>query len=101
MRFPVDRESVREQDVHGHGITLQALSMPQSSTHGMYRIYLPQCVRLPDPLTDAPITIQCVFDVDFATGLRLVDSTDGVTIDEVRSKTEADFRVADDVKPML
>lgn len=47
------------------------------------------------------ITELCVFDVDFTNGLTLVELADGVTVDEVRSKTEASFNVADDVKPML
>ncbi|KAE8379647.1 hypothetical protein BDV26DRAFT_158135 [Aspergillus bertholletiae] len=47
------------------------------------------------------ITELCVFDVDFTDGLTLVELADGVTVDEVRSKTEAPFKVADDVKPML
>lgn len=47
------------------------------------------------------ITELCVFDVDFANGLTLIELADGVTVDEVRSKTEAPFKVADDVKPML
>jgi 3-oxoacid CoA-transferase len=45
--------------------------------------------------------LQCVFDVDFTDGLTLVELADGVTIDEVRLKTEAPFKVTDDVKPML
>ncbi|PYH89925.1 3-oxoacid CoA-transferase [Aspergillus ellipticus CBS 707.79] len=47
------------------------------------------------------ITELCVFDVDFAHGLKLVELADGVTVDEVRSKTEAPFKVADDVKSMV
>ncbi|RJE27266.1 hypothetical protein PHISCL_00397 [Aspergillus sclerotialis] len=47
------------------------------------------------------ITDLCVFDVDFASGLTLVELADGVTVDEVKAKTEAPFQVADDVKPML
>ncbi len=42
-----------------------------------------------------------MFDVDFAKGLTLIELADGVTVDEVKSKTEAPFQVADDVKPML
>ena len=42
-----------------------------------------------------------MFDVDFAKGLTLSELADGVTVDEVKSKTEAPFQVADDVKPML
>jgi len=44
---------------------------------------------------------QCVFDVDFANGLTLVELADGVTVDEVKAKTGAPFKVADNVKPML
>lgn len=44
---------------------------------------------------------KCVFDVDFATGLTLIEIADGVTVDEVKSKTEAPFHVAEDLKPML
>lgn len=47
------------------------------------------------------ITELCVFDVDFTDGLTLVELADGVTVDEVRSKTEAPFKVADEVKPMI
>lgn len=42
-----------------------------------------------------------MFDVDFATGLTLVEIADGVTVDEIKAKTEAPFKVADDLKPML
>ncbi|KAL2361883.1 hypothetical protein RJZ56_005224 [Blastomyces dermatitidis] len=47
------------------------------------------------------ITELCVFDVDFTNGLTLIELADGVTVDEVRAKTEAPFKVADEVKPML
>ncbi|KAH8840506.1 Succinyl-CoA:3-ketoacid coenzyme A transferase 1, mitochondrial [Pyricularia oryzae] len=47
------------------------------------------------------ITELGVFDVDFATGLTLVEIADGVTVDEVKSKTGAPFKVAEDLKPML
>ena len=47
------------------------------------------------------ITELCVFDVDFSKGLTLIELADGVTVDEVKAKTEAPFNVADDVKPML
>ncbi|KAL1959883.1 hypothetical protein VTO42DRAFT_1028 [Malbranchea cinnamomea] len=47
------------------------------------------------------ITELCVFDVDFAAGLTLIEIADGVTVDEVRAKTGAPFKVADDLKPML
>ncbi|KAF2402366.1 3-oxoacid CoA-transferase [Trichodelitschia bisporula] len=47
------------------------------------------------------ITELCVFDVDFVDGLTLVEIADGVTVDEVKAKTEAPFKIADDLKPML
>lgn len=47
------------------------------------------------------ITDLCVFDVDFTSGLTLVELAEGVTVDEIRSKTEAAFQVADTVGPML
>lgn len=47
------------------------------------------------------ITDLCVFDVNWASGLTLIELADGVTVDEVKAKTEAPFKVADDVKPML
>ncbi|KEZ43571.1 Succinyl-CoA:3-ketoacid coenzyme A transferase 1, mitochondrial [Scedosporium apiospermum] len=47
------------------------------------------------------ITELGVFDVDFKTGLTLVEIADGVTVEEIKSKTEAPFKVADDLKPML
>lgn len=47
------------------------------------------------------ITELGVFDVDFAHGLTLVEIADGVTVDEIKSKTEAPFTVAADLKPML
>lgn len=43
------------------------------------------------------ITDLCVFDVDFTNGLTLIELAEGVTVDEVRAKTEAQFSVADNV----
>ena len=47
------------------------------------------------------ITELGVFDVDFTNGLTLIEIADGVTVDEIKAKTEAPFKVADDLKPML
>ncbi|KAF2281347.1 uncharacterized protein EI97DRAFT_447354 [Westerdykella ornata] len=46
------------------------------------------------------ITDLAVFDVDPITGLTLREVAKGVTVDEVRSKTEAPFKVAEDLKEM-
>lgn len=51
--------------------------------------------------TDEAVRRQAVFDVDFAHGLTLVEIADGVTVDEIKSKTEAPFHVSDALKPML
>ena len=45
--------------------------------------------------------VQCVFDVDFTDGLTLIEMAEGVTVNEIKAKTEAPFNVADDVKPMI
>lgn len=50
---------------------------------------------------DANEGAQGVFDVDFAHGLTLIEIADGVTVEEIKSKTEAPFTVAEDLKPML
>ncbi len=42
-----------------------------------------------------------MFDVDHLDGLSLIEVADGVTVDEVKAKTEAPFKVADDLKTML
>ena len=47
------------------------------------------------------ITELGVFEVDYAMGLTLTEIADGVTIEEIRAKTEADFAVAKDLKNML
>ena len=47
------------------------------------------------------ITDLGVFDVDFTDGLTLVEIAEGVTVDEIQSKTEAEFRVVDTLGPML
>ncbi|KAF2179697.1 putative coenzyme A transferase [Zopfia rhizophila CBS 207.26] len=46
------------------------------------------------------ITDLAVFDVDRLTGLTLKEVAKGVTIDEIKAKTEAPFNVANDVKEM-
>lgn len=58
------------------------------------------------PLTGARvvstiITDLCVFEVDREQGtLTLTELAPGVDVDEVRSKTDADFSVVDDLKQM-
>ncbi|KAK4539330.1 hypothetical protein LTR36_000792 [Oleoguttula mirabilis] len=47
------------------------------------------------------ITELGVFDVDFTNGLTLIEHAEGVTVEEIQSKTEAPFRVSEDLKVML
>ncbi|EDN97506.1 conserved hypothetical protein [Sclerotinia sclerotiorum 1980 UF-70] len=47
------------------------------------------------------ITELGVFDVDFTKGLTLIEIADGVTVEEIKTKTDAPFTVAGDLKPML
>jgi 3-oxoacid CoA-transferase len=47
------------------------------------------------------ITDLCVFEVNRKNGtLTLTETAPGVSVDEVREKTDAQFEVADDVKEM-
>lgn len=41
-----------------------------------------------------------MFDVDFTDGLTLIEVAEGVSVDEVKSKTDAPFKVADNLKTM-
>jgi 3-oxoacid CoA-transferase len=43
---------------------------------------------------------QAVFEVDFANGLTLIEHAEGVTVDEIKSKTEAPFQVSENLKVM-
>ena len=42
-----------------------------------------------------------MFDVDFTEGLTLIELADGVTVEEVRAKTGAEFKEAKEITPML
>ncbi|KAL2001660.1 hypothetical protein VTN02DRAFT_1443 [Thermoascus thermophilus] len=82
--------------------TRVVVTMEHTDKKGRPKI-LPQCEF---PLTGKGcvsriITDLCVFDVDFTDGLTLIELADGVTVDEVRAKTAAPFKVADDLRPML
>lgn len=46
------------------------------------------------------ITDLAVFDVSPTEGLTLIEHAEGVTVEEIRSKTAAPFKVAEDLKPM-
>jgi 3-oxoacid CoA-transferase len=43
---------------------------------------------------------QAVFEVDFTNGLTLIEHAEGVTVDEIKSKTEAPFQVSENLKVM-
>ena len=44
--------------------------------------------------------VQAVFDVDFIEGLTLIEHADGVTVEEIKSKTEAPFKVSESLSSM-
>lgn len=46
------------------------------------------------------ITDLCVFDVEPGVGLTLVEVAEGVAVEEIKSKTEAPFRVSEELKTM-
>lgn len=46
------------------------------------------------------ITELAVFDVDYTDGLTLIEIAEGVTVDEVKAKTDAPFKVADNLTTM-
>jgi len=49
---------------------------------------------------DLIITDLCVFEVQRGVGMTLIELAPGVTVDEVKSKTEADFKVSTNVKEL-
>ena len=92
--------------IKGFGGAMDLVSNPQSTKvvvtmehtdkRGRPKI-LKQCAF---PLTGRKcvsriITELCVFDVDWTNGLTLVELTEGVSVEEVRGKTEAEFAVAE------
>ncbi|KJX92940.1 succinyl-CoA:3-ketoacid-coenzyme A transferase like protein [Zymoseptoria brevis] len=46
------------------------------------------------------ITELAVFEVDFTSGLTLIEHAEGVTVDEIKSKTEAPFQVSENLRVM-
>jgi 3-oxoacid CoA-transferase len=78
-------------------------SLPSSLFRKELQLILSECTF---PLTGQKcvsriITELAVFDVDFTEGLTLIEVADGVTVDEVKAKTEAPFKVSPDLMTML
>lgn len=76
--------------------TKVVVTMEHTDKNGRAKI-LKQCAF---PLTGRKcvsriITELCVFDVDWTKGLKLVELAEGVSVEEVRGKTEAEFEVAE------
>jgi 3-oxoacid CoA-transferase len=46
------------------------------------------------------VTEKAVFEVDKETGLTLTEIADGITMEDMVASTGAEFRVAEDLKPM-
>ncbi|KAK3072087.1 hypothetical protein LTR53_007475 [Teratosphaeriaceae sp. CCFEE 6253] len=53
----------------------------------------PACVSL-------IITELAVFDVDFTSGLTLIEHAEGVSVDDIKAKTEAPFKVSENLRVM-
>jgi 3-oxoacid CoA-transferase len=47
------------------------------------------------------ITELAVFEVDVTDGLTLIEHAEGVTVEDIKAKTEAPFRVSENLRPML
>ncbi|KAI9931781.1 hypothetical protein AWENTII_001571 [Aspergillus wentii] len=82
--------------------TKVVVTMEHTDKKGNPKI-LPECTF---PLTGPRcvwkiITDLAVFEVSPTEGLTLVEHAEGVSVEEIRSKTAAPFKVADDLKPML
>ncbi|KAJ5577424.1 uncharacterized protein N7459_006388 [Penicillium hispanicum] len=82
--------------------TRVVVTMEHTDKKGNSKI-LPDCTF---PLTGPRcvskiITDLAVFDVSTSEGLTLTEYAEGVTVEEIRSKTAAPFKVAEDLKPML
>ncbi|KAK3649973.1 Succinyl-CoA:3-ketoacid coenzyme A transferase 2A, mitochondrial [Elasticomyces elasticus] len=46
------------------------------------------------------ITELAVFDVDFTTGLTLVEHAEGVSVEDIKAQTEAPFKVSENLRVM-
>jgi 3-oxoacid CoA-transferase subunit B len=74
-----------------------------NSTHGEGTTKAPASLHLAADryaVIDLVITDLAVFSIDKAggTGMTLIELADGVTLDEIKDKTEASFKVAPDLK---
>lgn len=77
------------------------VTMEHTAKSGAFKI-LPSC-NLPltgKNVVDLIITELAVFEVDAKNGLTLIEFAEGVTVEEIRAKTGASFRVSDNLKPM-
>ncbi|KAL9092186.1 MAG: hypothetical protein Q9159_000945 [Coniocarpon cinnabarinum] len=97
--------------VKGFGGAMDLVSNPESTrvvvvTEHVDKKGRPKIKRMCEfPLTGRRcvsriITDLAVFDVDFGRGLTLVEVAEGVSVEEVKSKTEAGFQVAEGLKTM-
>ena len=81
------------------GVKRVVAVMSHANKKGVSKV-LKECTL---PLTgkaciDLIITDLCVFEVSRGKGIKLVELADGVTLDDVREKTEAVYDVSDDLK---
>lgn len=77
------------------------VTMEHTAKNGSHKI-LPSC-NLPltgKSVVDLIITELAVFEVDGKNGLTLIEFAEGVTVEEIKAKTGAPFRVSDNLRPM-
>lgn len=77
------------------------VTMEHCAKNGSHKI-LQQC-NLPltgKNVVDLIITELAVFEIDEKKGLVLIEFAEGVSVEEIRSKTGATFHVSDNLKPM-
>ena len=104
--FPFTKHVSRSRKLHasrkgqrhrrGHGLGRKPYTNQSRHHHGTCR----QEVQPQDSKSMHIPSHRTVFDCDRVEGLTLKEHAKGVTVDEIRSKTEAPFKVSEDLKEM-
>ncbi|KAI1045374.1 hypothetical protein LB505_014189 [Fusarium chuoi] len=92
--------TMEHTDKKGNPKILNQCSFPLTGRACVSRIITDLVRRYQNTSLDYTKSSQGVFDVDFATGLKLVEIAPGVTVEEVKAKTEAPFTVAEPLESM-
>lgn len=89
-------------DLVGSGKSRVVVLMEHAAKNGDHKI-LNECAL---PLTgsrcvDLIITEKCVFEVNKEEGLTLIEIAEGVEIADILSSTGCEFKISENLKPML